>query len=284
MPENDCYLGWDVGGWEGSKDGLAALQWSKPGQLQLLAAPTKTRLKPQIAAGELTFERMLALCADTASADRPVLGIDAPLGWPAEFTRLVADEPADPPFYLPAENGEINNHLAYRISDRIVYQLSGKKPMSAVFDRLGNNATKAVTACRLLLANNDNTILATGRMPVAQHVIIEVYPALWKRHASKASRLNNKAAQALTNCDLPPAGSDERDAVLAALTAACYDNQARGLQRNLPALYTADEHTAPSDRDDLASVIASECWTYFPKSAMTRERGNAHAAEITREQ
>ena len=79
-----------------------------------------------------------------------MIGIDAPLGWPAEFVRLVGRAPNHARPYLPPAGGEFESRLAYRYTDRAVHRRCGKKPLSAAFDKLGNNATKAIAVCQLL--------------------------------------------------------------------------------------------------------------------------------------
>lgn len=74
-----------------------------------------------------------------------VVAIDAPLGFPRAFVRFLSgDEPAE----ILCPDREIESLLAYREKDRHVYGVFGKKPLSAAFDKLGNNATVAMAHVR----------------------------------------------------------------------------------------------------------------------------------------
>ena len=270
MQPKVLYLGWDVGGWEGARDGLAVLMTDARGTLRLAKAPVRVGLKPLLCSGGLSVDDLLSACDCREPWDRMVLGIDAPLGWPAQFARSVIETPAAVPIYLPAPDaGEIANRLAYRWCDRVIHQACGKKPLSATFDRLGNNCTKAITACRLLAAN-DRARPAEDRVPEAPVTFLEAYPALWKAGAGKTGDPVVGAAAALAACHLPAAGSDELDAVLCALTAACYDNRARDLGLSLPQVAFPEDFAHVAE-DPPEEIIAAEGWAYFPlDAAITR--------------
>lgn len=269
MPEDAVYIGWDVGGWEGSRDALAAVVWGGHGAIELAGAPARVCLRDVLVSGRCSVDDLLAQCGAKCSWSRAVIGIDAPLGWPDEFARHVATPLSRAPTYWPREPGEIGNRLAYRCCDRVVHERCGKKPMSAVFDRLGNNATKALTACRMLAAAHKALVSPqqglTGRV-----ILIEAYPALWKQGAAKAGKPVDAAAAALSECAMPAAGSDELDALLAALSAACYDNQVRELGLGLPALHMPDD-VQPDGAGKVIprETICREGWIYFPRSALT---------------
>ena len=75
---------------------------------------------------------------------RLALGIDAPLAFPRALADLLAGWGSG----FPVPQREIDNPYAYRDCERWLYQHYGKKPLSATFDRLGNNATLALPCCR----------------------------------------------------------------------------------------------------------------------------------------
>ena len=65
---------------------------------------------------------------------------------------------------------------------------------------------------------------------------------------------------------MPALGTDEADAVLCALTAACYDNQAWGLVRSLPELWSPEDGSAMADCEpDGARLMRQEGLIYFSK-------------------
>jgi len=255
------YIGWDVGGWEGKHDGLAVLHWCGASGLQVLGSPVRMSLQEALVGKTLCVGRLLAACGSNVSWERAVIGIDAPLGWPREFVQHVVRPPAGEQAYLPSGPGEINNHLAYRLCDRVVHEWCGKKPMSASFDRLGNNATKAIAGVQLL-GENDGALLSPQQGMISRVVATEAYPALWKDGAKKEGQPIEVAAGALSGCELPEPGSDECDAVLAALSAACYDDLTQRHDRGLPVLclpwdYLGSEQAHLGDE----ALIADEGWS-----------------------
>lgn len=264
MAQEALYIGWDVGGWEGDRDGLAVLQWHHHGHLELCGEPKHVRLADRIKEG-LSVDDLLEVADASQPWRRVVIGVDAPLGWPAEFVRLVGGGLRDSNPYLPGGSGEIKNRLAYRLTDRVVHDRCGKKPLSGAFDKLGGNATKAITVCQLLHKNAGAVVVPQEEEAEQQRVVIcEAYPALWKQHARE------EAAKALEGLNLPPLGADESDAVLCALTAACYDNQAQELRRGLPELWLLpkDESAIENVEPGGVQLVRQEGWIYFPKAAL----------------
>jgi len=275
MTQAAVYIGWDVGGWEGEADGLAALAWAGDGFLRPLGRPVRLGLKPLLCSSQFSVDTLLECCHAGREWERAVIAIDANLGWPLEFAALVSGNWTPATQYLPAADGrEIDNAFAFRFCDRVIHRLCGKKPLSATFDRLGNNCTKAMVGCRLLTASECARVAVAAGSP-GPVTLIEAYPALWKTGARKASPPLDEAAAALAQCHLPPPGSDQADALLCALTAACYDNQARSLGCTLPEVLFP-EHPAvwQGDGGELRRRVEAEGWAFFPTSAMTRGAGD----------
>lgn len=75
---------------------------------------------------------------------------------------------------------EIDNFLAYRETERYIYKVFGKKPLSASFDKLGNNSTAAISHVRKWIQNFDFQLCPTNNEASYHKRIIEVYPALLK--------------------------------------------------------------------------------------------------------
>jgi hypothetical protein len=265
--EPALYIGWDVGGWEGCHDGLAVLRWSRADRLELCGQPKCLRLRGSMASREFSVAGLLRACDAPEAWERVVVGIDAPLGWPVEFARLVGAHFADCGVYVPGPGGEIENRLAYRLCDRVIYRRCRKKPLSAPFDRLGGNASKAMVGCRLLSAS-DGAVLVPQAGSGGRVTLCEAYPALWKEGSSRKGSVTRQVLAVLQGDRLPEPGTDELDAVLCALTAACYDNQTRGLGRPLPELYLPEDERAVSEEPGIAELVAQEGWVYFPKSAL----------------
>ncbi|MFN3242227.1 MAG: DUF429 domain-containing protein [Planctomycetota bacterium] len=97
-----------------------------------------------------------ALVAAAAAVDH--VGVDAPLGWPRAFVRMLQEPPR--PFAWPGER----NLLRYRETDRFVHRATGLWPLSVSSDLIGVVAMR----CRGLLA----------RLSAAGRSCLEVYPAV----------------------------------------------------------------------------------------------------------
>lgn len=125
---------------------------------------------------------------------------------------------------------EIDNPYAYRDCERWLHQQYGKKPLSATFDRLGNNATLALS----MLPRLGGLQLVPRLQPRAERAVLEVYPALAKV-AGKASPAREEIVASLP-ADVV-AGTDCYDAALCALMALQY--AAGGAVASLPDLVSA---------------------------------------------
>jgi hypothetical protein len=170
--------GWDLGGWIGPKQGVAVLRFGN--DMEWLGTATSFRLAdPPTDAGlpGLIRKAWPEASAEVLATHRIVVGVDAPLGYPLAFTRLlVGDANIDVQTSAP----EIDNPLAYRATDRWVYRTFGKKPLQATFDKLGNNATVARRWFRM----HDIAVLPFEAASAEESAIIEVYPALGRCAAS----------------------------------------------------------------------------------------------------
>jgi hypothetical protein len=135
-------VGWDVGGWIGRKQAIALAEW-KGHSAQWLGSSMCFSVAQL---GENWSVDDLVRCAwpdapsEILQSHELVMAIDAPLGFPVAFSELLAGRST--PSVDPT-SAEIDNPLAYRETDRHIYRTFGKKPLSASFDKLGNNATVA---------------------------------------------------------------------------------------------------------------------------------------------
>ncbi len=104
------------------------------------------------------------------SADKA--GIDCPLGWPDKFVDFIAAHRSG---HVDVPAGTMGRtwrrDLALRVTDQIVYDLTGLTPLSVSADRIGHTAMR----CAALLAD-----LARQGRPVdrgGEGVVVEVYPS-----------------------------------------------------------------------------------------------------------
>src|SRR5204862_529066 len=94
------YLGWDVGGWLGKTDGLAAFVFGHAGSLLSRIPGITVGLWEEFAGKRWSLEKMIRLLDPQLTLDRfdrVVIGIDAPLGLPVRYLRAVTAEIAKVP-------------------------------------------------------------------------------------------------------------------------------------------------------------------------------------------
>lgn len=249
-------IGWDVGGWRGTKQGVAVVSASRSSAPRWCGPARTTTAAELLANGldELLRDTALGPAATVLREHRVVLAIDAPLGFPRAFRQLVAsawganvDAIAD---------AEIDDPFAYRECDRYIASKYGKRPLSASFDRLGNNATVA----QALLARWRSE-LGLRVLPFDEHdpdrpVAIEVYPALSKEQPRTRARSASRPWADHFPSPPPSLGSDEYDACLCALLGLAFDPL--GIELGLPRL--VDPPTA------LQSSARNEGWIFAPPS------------------
>jgi hypothetical protein len=96
------------------------------------------------------------------------IGIDAPLGWPDEFVRAVAAYGAAGAWPVALGDDAAQARLTLRETDRVVWKLVGRRPLSVSTDRIAYPAMRAAR----LLAHLGEPVDRSGHGRVA-----EVYPA-----------------------------------------------------------------------------------------------------------
>jgi len=206
-------LGWDVGGWMGAKHGWAMCKLTEDGRLEWPYAPVELSIGPSGGFDLGDIVRRLSGSNESIGADHKiVVAIDAPLGFPIHFRKLLDGGRVDVPF----PGREIDSQLAYRETDRHIHATFGKKPLSAAFDKLGNNATVAMVHARRWCDADGFSVRPLTEGGDSDREIIEVYPALVKdpRSGEVKGRLSEL---------LPPelkSGTDAYDAAICALHAA----------------------------------------------------------------
>jgi predicted nuclease with RNAse H fold len=168
-----------------------------------------------------------------AAREADKVGIDCPLGWPAQFIEFVSSH-RDGQVVVPAgEAKKWRRALAWRVTDEDIRDKTKLIPLSVAADRIGHAAMR----CAALL-----TELADDGLPVDRAgtgVVVEVYPAAsmrrWDITSTGYKGSNGKAdalAAAVESLKLKAAwlnlgeyehlcrkSDDAFDAVIAALTA-----------------------------------------------------------------
>ncbi len=111
-----------------------------------------------------------------------LLGLDAPLGWPANLSKSLLNHQAGEPIYADP------NEIFRRLTDRIVKQQIGKQPLDGGADRIARTAHSAVNLIHEL-RNKTRQSIPLLWTPVFEAGInaIEVYPAATlKAHKMKS--------------------------------------------------------------------------------------------------
>ncbi|OCA90726.1 hypothetical protein A8F94_02290 [Bacillus sp. FJAT-27225] len=211
-------IGWDVGGWLGNNHGVAVCVWKEgKDQVEWVGTPSSISIPD---AGMLEIKDLIhAVSGGTVLPDNEdtkiIIGVDAPLCFPAAFVGLLKG--ADAGIRKPAR--EIDNIFAYRDTDRHIHSVFGKNPLSATFDRIGNNATVAMSHIRKWeKRENFLTYPFHPQNPRNNKIILEVYPALVKERKSSEAFPGIKKY-------LPPTaepGTDVYDAAICALYAVAF--------------------------------------------------------------
>jgi len=216
-------VGWDVGGWIGRKQAIALAEW-KGHSAQWLGIQmcfSVAQLGENWNMDDLVRRAWPEAPSGILQTHELVIAIDAPLGFPVAFSELL-DGRATPS--VDPTSAEIDNPLAYRETDRHIYRTFRKKPLSASFDKLGNNATVAMVHTRRLATAGQLRVAPFDEPQKGIPTAIEVYPALLKQ---KRRSGDQSAAECISNVRalLPMGvsdGTDECDACLCALMALAY--------------------------------------------------------------
>lgn len=232
------YVGWDVGGWNcdknsKSRDAIVILNAS----LAIVGKPWRGNLRTPINEAATTGDWIAALFA-LCAAKRPdddaqiTLAIDTPLGFSEAFVRLVTGLECTG----PVGSSESNPYL-FRQTEHFLFQ-RGLKPLSAIKDMIGSQATKGMHALAKFAPRvirrgvwTDGTVLTA----------IEAYPSACKASAT-ICRLRSRYT--------PLRHDDEEDALTCALIGYLYAEQREAL-------------AGPPD-----TVPASEGWIWVPRDAV----------------
>lgn len=236
------YVGWDVGGWNcdkntKSRDALVILDADR----KLVGQPWRGNLRSDINDATDTADwisRLFALCqADAPTEARITLAIDAPLGFSEAFVSLVTGVG----HVVEVRHAEGNPYL-FRRTERYLFD-QGLKPLSAVKDMIGSQATKGMHAIDKFAPQ----VLRCGVWgDGAQLTAIEVYPS----SCNKASAFIKRMQQPFGELG----HADFEDALTCALLAYLFDTQPDTL--------------VPPEVNKNVHVPASEGWIWLPKDAL----------------
>lgn len=218
MKESIYALGWDVGGWMGKNNSFVFIKVDTE-KMDLNWFIPKSNY--QIKKGALfDLDKIIQDLYDQDISDdiNLVIGIDAPLTFPEEFIKFLLNKN----IYIKKPDKEIYNKLAYRETDRLLYQKYSKKPLSATFDRLGNNATVAISHIRYW-QEKYNIYINPLKFENNMINIIETYPAMLKpgKYEKAFDKIDDLIPESIEH------GTDCYDAALCALMAVqfSFDNK-----------------------------------------------------------
>lgn len=239
------FVGWDVGGWNcdkngESRDAIVILDAS----LAIVGKPWRGNLRTSInaaATSESWAQAMFALCvAVPPPANAPVtLAIDTPLGFSQAFVALVTGLKC-----VETVEGSATNRYLFRQTERHLFE-QGVRPLSAVKDMIGSQATKGMHA----LAKFAPQVVRCGVWTNGSALtVIEAYPSPCKNSALiNALRLPYAEWRQGNH-------RDKVDALTCALIAYCFQMRPETLMQ-------------PGD-----DVPVSEGWIWLPKDALPAVR------------
>lgn len=247
-------LGWDVGGWQGKKQGFAVAVWDGM-NIEWKGIPFVTSLV-QLGSDPIqvlhTLWHRFMETEGIDPNDMVVIGIDAPLGWPMDFQALINNTAHIPTIV----EKQIDNRYAYRDTERYIYYRYKKMPLSASFDKLGNNATVAAAYVKEWVRQEGYRVLPQHGESLGFRSIIEVYPGLEKRRKPIGNIMVQSALERLPQL-LSDDADDAYDAAICALLALSMADQ-EGVT-NLPHL------EGPADKGIDDAVLQAEGWIYHWK-------------------
>ena len=235
------FIGWDVGGWNCDKNGKSrdALVILDAG-LNIIGKPWRGNLR--IAINEATdsadwIKRLFVQCNIVPpSQPKVTLAIDTPLGFSDAFVHLVTQRD---------HAGEVGrsdtNPYLFRQTERSLFE-HGLKPLSAIKDMIGSQATKGMHVLGKFAPTTKNCGVWTDDELLTA---IEAYPSACKR---------SEIIQTLRRRYSPLDHEDNEDALTCALIAHLFSERRELLD-------------PPSD-----TVPPNEGWIWVPKDGLGAQR------------
>jgi predicted RNase H-like nuclease len=124
----------------------------------------------------MTGDQVDSIATTIAGWIRPqsptLIAMDAPLGWPAALAHQLATHKAGEPIYTK------RNETFRRLTDRVVREKTGKRPLDVGADRIARTAHTALELLHKLRSDTGQSIpLAWTPRLDPRPCVIEVYPA-----------------------------------------------------------------------------------------------------------
>ena len=264
------YLGWDVGGWLGKTDRLAAFVFGHSGALLRRISGKTVSLWKEFDGRKWTLEKFIRLLDPQFTLDRfdrVVLAIDVPLGMPQRFIRAVTSEISKVP--EPEYNVErlLDARLAFRVTDRLIAKRFDVKPLSPSLDRLTNNGSKARAACAEFIRELPRMAVPPFRKDEpgqTRFVAIEVNPDVWW-----SEKWINFTSSCISESER---AGDALNASTCALNALWYDLAVTGIaQGRFPLLPPVDPVATP-ESEIVAKILRPENLDEYDPEATPGDR------------
>lgn len=195
MPSNKIIsIGWDVGGMYGKKNVFTVSIFDENG-LKVYSpynivfthgAAIKNNLE------DLTFYKLIHLLNDDKNKilnkiDKKeysiIISIDAPLGYPKNFKDLVNQRIES--FSISDSNKAIHDNYAYRTTEKNIFDVTEKKPLSSINDSLGSLTYLAQYLMLKWRYEGFRYLPLDTTRKDNSKVIIEVYPGILKNSLNK---------------------------------------------------------------------------------------------------
>lgn len=223
------YIGWDVGGWNcqnnaRSRDALVILDQRR----HLVGTPWRGNLRETINTATDTSDwinRLFQLCnsqnwSNDPSKVKVLIAIDAALGFSNPFVNLLQGVSAAGP-----ESSETNPYL-FRQTEQFLFK-HGLKPLSAIKDMIGSQATKAIHVLSRFAGHRSSCGVWTGADVLTA---IEAYPSASASSQTIGELMAQYAMHETTGTPKPNYGpefdhQDKVDALVCALTAWLFENR-----------------------------------------------------------
>ena len=232
------FLGWDVGGWNcdnngESRDAIVILNAA----LGVVGKPWRGNLRTRINVATTSrswVEALFALCSAEAPpiSARVTLAIDTPLGFSQAFVALVTGRT-----YAESLESSATNPYLFRQTERRLFE-QGIRPLSAVKDMIGSQATKGMHALAKFAPQVQRCGVWSGG---AALTAIEAYTAPCRHSALMTALLLPYSEWRRAN------HQDKVDALVCALITYCFEVQ--------PATLVQPDGGVP----------VSEGWIWLPK-------------------
>jgi hypothetical protein len=179
------FIGWDVGGWNCDKNGKSRDALVILDSTLSVVGKRRGNLRGCIAAATTTSDWLMALftyCeAECPSGPLAVtMAIDTPLGFPEALVNLITRQGS----IQPDSKSGLNRYL-FRYTERHLFE-RGLKPLSAVKDMIGSQATKGMHVLARFAPRIESCGVWTDG---SEFRAIETYPAVCRKSPAVMAEL-----------------------------------------------------------------------------------------------